>query len=76
MPDALSKTVPIWCSVLNRAVSDEDEWKTLEFPAESVPPQEASSIRALFPSFLRSLEVMALYLSLTSGCQCNRNFYS
>jgi tRNA A64-2'-O-ribosylphosphate transferase len=57
MPDALSKTVPIWCAVLNRIVGDCKRWRNIQFPAESVSPQEAASIEALIPSFVMSFKV-------------------
>lgn len=59
MPDALSKTVPIWCAVINRAVakrrskestsavSAEDTWNTnLYCPPNVVSPTEKSQIEA------------------------------
>ena len=59
MPDALSKTVPIWCAVINRAiakrrsnesisaVSVEDTWNTnLYCPPNVVSPTEKSQIEA------------------------------
>lgn len=57
MPDALSKTVPIWCAVLNRIVSNDEKWSVMQFPPESVPAQEASTIKSLLPSFVKSFKV-------------------
>jgi len=54
MPDALSKTVPIWCAVINRCVSKGEEWNETYFPEESVSAQEMSSIETLIPSFVTS----------------------
>jgi Rit1 N-terminal domain len=54
MPDALSKTVPIWCAVINRCVSKGEEWNEVCFPEESVSAQEMSSIETLIPSFVSS----------------------
>ena len=43
-PDALTKTVPIWCAVINRAVAEERggggaEWAELRLMAESEKQQ-------------------------------------
>lgn len=60
IPDALSKTVPVWCAVINRAVSKYEkgeEWSELCFPEESVSPQEVAAIRMLIPSFVRLFQV-------------------
>jgi hypothetical protein len=76
MPDALSKTVPIWCAVLNRARSEEDKWADVEFPTESVPIQEVSSIKARIPSFVRSLQVSSSQVWLTLGCWSYRSLHS
>ena len=63
MPDALSKTVPIWCGVINRFVSK--AWTEMFFPAEVVSAQEVSSIKALIPSFLNSFKVFFQLSTLT-----------
>jgi tRNA A64-2'-O-ribosylphosphate transferase len=57
MPDALSKTVPIWCAVINRCVGEGKQWTETHLPSVCVSPQEASSIEALIPMFVRSLKV-------------------
>ena len=51
MPDALSKTVPIWCAVINRAIAMKfpskvpPEWETDLFtPPASVSRQEHHQI--------------------------------
>jgi len=64
MPDALSKTVPIWCGVINRFVSE--AWKETVFPPEVVSEQEVSSIEALIPSFLNSFKVSSQLSTLTT----------
>lgn len=56
MPDALSKTVPIWCTVLNRIVSTEKKWAETFFPEESVSAQEISIIESLLPSFVNTFK--------------------
>lgn len=64
MPDALSKTVPIWCGVINRFVSEEST-ETF-FPTEVLSAQEVSSIEALIPSFLNSFKVCSQLSTLTT----------
>ena len=49
-PDALTKTVPIWCAVINRAVAEERggggaAWAELRLPPW-VPPSEVAQIEA------------------------------
>ncbi|KAI0369025.1 initiator tRNA phosphoribosyl transferase [Pilatotrama ljubarskyi] len=51
IPDALSKTVPIWCAVINRAIvllhPDKKDWDTeLYCPPGAVSEQERLQIRA------------------------------
>ncbi|KAI0359563.1 initiator tRNA phosphoribosyl transferase [Trametes cingulata] len=50
IPDALSKTVPIWCAVINRAISrihPDKEWDTeLYCPPGAVSEQERLQIKA------------------------------
>ena len=66
-PDALSKTVPIWCDALNRAcarakrdagAADADDRAWFEGPhlPEWVAEHERNSIRALVPEFEASLK--------------------
>ena len=77
IPDSLSKTVPIWCAVINRAVrlrrgvNWEDE---LRVPEGSVSAQEVAATNMLLPSFLRSFEVLYIvhgsdltFLAMWSG---------
>ncbi|KAM0275789.1 hypothetical protein ACHAQH_007412 [Verticillium albo-atrum] len=55
IPDALSKTIPIWCSVLNRALFPSlPDSHTLHTPPNVVSPSEHAQIAALLPSFLTS----------------------
>jgi hypothetical protein len=54
MPDALSKTVPIWCAIINRCVSKGEEWNEVYFPEECVSAQEMSSIEAFISSHVTS----------------------
>jgi tRNA A64-2'-O-ribosylphosphate transferase len=60
MPDALSKTVPIWCAVINLAIQLRSgiEWDTeLYLPASIVSPSERAQIAAQIPNWARSLQV-------------------
>ncbi|ROT39220.1 initiator tRNA phosphoribosyl transferase [Sodiomyces alkalinus F11] len=66
MPDALSKTIPIWCAVLNRALFPDHpnptEAHALFTPPQAVSPTEHAQIEALLPSFLASLRALDLDL--------------
>ena len=63
MPDALSKTVPIWCAVLNRAVAakrrasvDPTEWDTeLYVPSNIVSPSEKFEIEKRLDGWVKAL---------------------
>lgn len=63
MPDALSKTIPIWCTILNRALFPSTS-HALHVPPNVVSPTEKSQIEALLPSFLASF--LALHPDLPS----------
>ncbi|KAI0140563.1 tRNA A64-2'-O-ribosylphosphate transferase [Xylariaceae sp. FL1272] len=57
MPDALSKTVPIWCCVLNRALfPDRVQFHKLYTPPSVVSNSEHSQIESLIPDFAASLQ--------------------
>jgi tRNA A64-2'-O-ribosylphosphate transferase len=61
MPDALSKTLPIWCSVLNRFLfPNQSECHQLYTPPQVVSDSERTQISALLPSFLASLKALNL----------------
>ncbi|TDZ12918.1 tRNA A64-2'-O-ribosylphosphate transferase [Colletotrichum spinosum] len=63
MPDALSKTIPVWCTVVNMALfPDDPNSSTLHTPPNVVSPSEHSQIAALLPSFLTSLKALNLDL--------------
>ncbi|KZT05396.1 initiator tRNA phosphoribosyl transferase [Laetiporus sulphureus 93-53] len=62
VPDALSKTVPIWCAVINRAVRrkysspEKDDWDTqLYCSASAVSAQEQAQIEARLDTWVDSL---------------------
>lgn len=59
MPDALSKTIPIWCSVLNRFLfPDRPQFHDLYTPPQVVSRSEHAQVATLLPSFLTSLEAL------------------
>lgn len=58
MPDALSKTVPIWCAVINRALfPDRPDAHTLHTPPRVVGASEHAQIEARLAGFVRDFEV-------------------
>lgn len=62
MPDALSKTVPLWCAVINRAIKAkyriQDNWDTsLYTPPGVVSVQEHSQIDHLLDQWANQLLV-------------------
>ncbi|KAI6247338.1 tRNA A64-2'-O-ribosylphosphate transferase [Erysiphe necator] len=57
MPDALIKTVPIWCAVLNRYIFPEKStWHSLHCPPQLVSPSEFDQINSLLPYFVTNLQ--------------------
>ena len=63
MPDALSKTVPIWISVMNRALWPEnDEAGRLRTPPSVVSEMENAQISARLDSFVQSFVELGLNL--------------
>lgn len=53
MPDALSKTIPIWCCVLNRALfPDQPEFHDLHVPPNAVSDSEKSQMLSRIPEGL------------------------
>ncbi|GKT77786.1 tRNA A64-2'-O-ribosylphosphate transferase [Colletotrichum tofieldiae] len=59
MPDALSKTIPVWCTVINMALfPDLPHADRLFTPPNVVSASEHSQIAALLPSFLASLRAL------------------
>jgi tRNA A64-2'-O-ribosylphosphate transferase len=61
MPDALSKTIPVWCAVLNRVLFlDREDSHTLVVPSQSVSESEYTQIEdrlVLFTEQLKSLHL-------------------
>jgi tRNA A64-2'-O-ribosylphosphate transferase len=61
MPDALSKTIPIWCSVLNRFLFPIDtRFHDLYTPPQVVSESEHVQITSLLPSFALALEALKI----------------
>ncbi|RDL32071.1 Uncharacterized protein BP5553_09473 [Venustampulla echinocandica] len=61
MPDALSKTVPIWCSVVNRMLFPNiPQFHNLHTPPQVVSDSEHAQISARLPSFQHTLEALDL----------------
>ncbi|MCJ1478664.1 hypothetical protein MMC13_007345 [Lambiella insularis] len=61
MPDALSKTIPIWCAVMNRLLfSDVAACHALRTPPEVVGRSEHSQIEARLESFVESAKELQL----------------
>lgn len=68
IPDALSKTVPIWCAVVNRAIRlrspagpDARAWDTaLYTPPGSVSPQEHGQVELRLDGWASQLAVFLL----------------
>ncbi|KAK2069536.1 hypothetical protein P8C59_004106 [Phyllachora maydis] len=57
MPDALSKTVPTWCCVLNRALfPSSPSSHALHVPQDVVSVSEKSQMEARMPAFLASFQ--------------------
>ncbi|KZP13733.1 initiator tRNA phosphoribosyl transferase [Athelia psychrophila] len=62
IPDALSKTVPIWCAVINRAILKiypelaSDKWDTMLYtPPQVVSPQEHAQIEKRLDEWANAL---------------------
>ncbi|OCK77273.1 tRNA a64-2'-O-ribosylphosphate transferase [Lepidopterella palustris CBS 459.81] len=63
MPDALSKTVPIWCCVWNRLFFPEIPDHPLHTPPQSISPSEHSQIEARLASFVHQVQELNLPLA-------------
>ncbi|PSR94307.1 tRNA A64-2'-O-ribosylphosphate transferase [Coniella lustricola] len=60
MPDALSKTIPIWCCVLNRALfPDQPEHHGLYVPPNAVSDSERSQALARIPEGLAAFKELS-----------------
>ncbi|KAL8771489.1 MAG: hypothetical protein Q9209_003159 [Squamulea sp. 1 TL-2023] len=67
MPDALSKTIPIWCAVMNRLLFGNDD-QTLGFytPGDVVGQSEHCQIEARIDKYYLQLDVLALRTHLSA----------
>ncbi|KAI8327307.1 initiator tRNA phosphoribosyl transferase [Choanephora cucurbitarum] len=72
IPDALSKTIPIWCCAVNRMIArleDTAAWDLSFYsPPAAVSRSEHAQIEALMDSFVDKLERSGLSRSITNGC--------
>ncbi|RAL67558.1 hypothetical protein DID88_008313 [Monilinia fructigena] len=63
MPDALSKTIPIWCCVLNRVFFPNDPVShQLYAPPQVVSDSEQAQMSNLIPQFVRAFQTLNLPL--------------
>ncbi|KAH8733730.1 tRNA A64-2'-O-ribosylphosphate transferase [Ilyonectria robusta] len=62
MPDALSTTLPVWCTVLNLALLPSHPSSPILHLPPSLPASTHSQITALLPQFLASLQALNLDL--------------
>ncbi|KAK4219268.1 tRNA A64-2'-O-ribosylphosphate transferase [Rhypophila decipiens] len=64
MPDALSKTIPVWCCVLNRVLfPDNTPSHELFVPPNVVSDNERSQMEARIPEFITSFLALGINLS-------------
>ena len=60
LPDALSKTIPIWCAVLNRLLFEDDQdIQNLQTPEWAVGTSEHAQIEARLDDFVQVAKVRA-----------------
>ncbi|KAJ5908108.1 hypothetical protein N7495_000790 [Penicillium taxi] len=65
MPDALSKTVPIWCAVLNRALFPaETAYHAVQLPPNFLGDSEESQIELRIDGFVNSLKPIASVIDI------------
>ncbi|GKT99925.1 initiator trna phosphoribosyl transferase [Fusarium langsethiae] len=62
MPDALSSTIPIWCTVLNLAILPSHPSSAKLYLPAHLPATTHSQISALIPGFVASLKALNLNL--------------
>ncbi|KAM5489083.1 tRNA A64-2'-O-ribosylphosphate transferase [Microsporum audouinii] len=61
MPDALSKTIPIWCAVLNRTLfPDKPAYHAVQFPSSYLGESEESQIENKINDFVESFKTLNL----------------
>jgi len=67
MPDALSKTTPIWIAVMNRLLFPDIKIShQLHTPTTVIPPSEHSQMEARLDDFVEQLKAGHLYTIITS----------
>ncbi len=73
MPDALSKTIPIWCAVLNRLLF-EDDWdmQNLQTPEWAIGASEHAQIEARLDDFVQDAKVRATWSALSFSTDTER----
>lgn len=71
MPDALSKTVPIWSAVLNRALfPSATEYHPVRLPPDYLGASEEAQIENRIEGFVHSLKVRICDINVTWANQC------
>ena len=73
MPDALMKTVPIWCCVMNRVCFPEDvNWHRFQWPEGLIGKEEAERIEALVPGWVDGLRELRVEIEgrITKPLKC------
>lgn len=73
MPDALSKTVPIWSAVLNRALfPSATEYHPVRLPPDYLGASEEAQIESRIEGFVHSLKVRMCDINMTWANQCTK----
>ena len=63
MPDALSKTVPIWSAVINRTLFPSDTaYHPVQFPPNFLGASEEAQIENRIEGFMKSLQVPSPFI--------------
>lgn len=74
MPDALAKTIPIWCFVMNKLLFKDQEGKIELFtPKNVVGVSEHAQINARLGSFIADAEVPKTWETLDRVLVINRS---
>lgn len=61
MPDAFSKTVPIWCAVINRALfPEQQQFHHIQVPGIDLPQTEIAQISSRLDTFLSAFEALGI----------------
>ena len=74
MPDALSKTTPIWIAVMNRLLFPDIKIShQLHTPTTVIPPSEHSQMEARLDDFVEQLKAGHLYTIITSPTNISKS---